>query len=162
MALQQQNGAPFFHQSSAVFFNQFWKLSWIPHQTTKQSTPPLLLSWILEQKPPKKIRWKENPLGKMEKKQESQQIHHLYQQISNAVKCIFCVKKQMNLQPHKDDVSESLASNCPGCQDVKNDINPCICWNKPKPVLCWPTVTIRNVVKQKPCESTSQRTFWGY
>ena len=75
----------------------------------------------------KKMVERKPPPGKMEKKQEPQQIHHLYQQISNAVKCIFCVKKQMNLQPHKDDVSESLASNCPGCQDVKNDINPCNC-----------------------------------
>lgn len=159
-----KTGPLFFTNAKALLFSStnFSKLSWIPHQTTKQSTPPLLLSWILEQTKKKSMERKPPP-GKMEKKQEPQQIHHLYQQIpSNAVKCIFCVKKQMNLQPHKDDVSESLASNCPGCQDVKNDINPCNCWNTPKPVLWWPTVTIRNVFKQKPFESTSQRTFWGY
>ena len=89
-----KNGPLFFTKALLFSSASFWKLSWIPHQTTKQSTPPLLLSWILEQNHKKKTVERKPPSGKMEKKRESQQINHLYQQIpSNAVKCIFCVKK---------------------------------------------------------------------
>lgn len=61
-----KTGPLFFTNAKALLFSStnFSKLSWIPHQTTKQSTPPLLLSWILEQNPPKKNGGKKTPLGK--------------------------------------------------------------------------------------------------
>ena len=61
-----KTGPLFFTNAKALLLSStnFSKLSWIPHQTTKQSTPPLLLSWILEQNPPKKNGGKKTPPGK--------------------------------------------------------------------------------------------------
>lgn len=130
MALQQQNGAPFFHQcqSSAVFFNQFFEtlLDPTPNYQTKHTAAVALVD--PGAKSTKKKWWKENPPREKWRKNRNLNkfttfINKYLQMQSNAS----FVYKKGNLQPHKDDVSESLASNCPGCQDVKNDINPCNC-----------------------------------
>lgn len=139
--------------SSAVFFNQF--LDPTPNYQTKHTAAVALVDPGATLK--KRI-WDETPPS--EKWTKTRISTNSSPLSTNTFKCSR-IKNKLSLHRHKNDVFESLASSCPGCQDVKHDINPCICWNKPKPVLCWPTVAIRNVVKQKTCESTSQRTFWG-